>query len=137
VENGIPVLGHIGLLPQSVRAMGGYKVQGRTADSAAALHDDALALQDAGAFSIVLEGMPPATARALTEAVAVPTIGIGAGPHCDGQILVVYDLLGLSGDFTPRFVRRYADLGKVMRAAFLRYRRDVESGRFPQRRHCY
>lgn len=137
VDNGIPVMGHVGLLPQNVRAMSGYKVQGRTAETADALREDALALQEAGVFSLVLEGMPLAVARAITEAVAVPTIGIGAGPHCDGQILVLNDLLGLSGNFAPRFVRRYADLAKTLRAAFSRYRRDVEAGRFPQRRHCY
>jgi 3-methyl-2-oxobutanoate hydroxymethyltransferase len=130
-------MGHIGLLPQSVHAMGGYKVQGRTADQVVRLVRDALSLEQAGAFSIVLEGMPPSAAKAVTEAVAIPTIGIGAGPHCDGQVLVLYDLLGLSGPDTPRFARRYAEVGRVVSRAVESFRRDVESGRFPARRHCY
>ena len=137
VGNGIPVMGHLGLTPQSVRAMGGYKVQGRTAAAARALKSDAKALEAAGVFAIVLEGIPAPLARAITAAVGVPTIGIGAGPGCDGQVLVVNDLLGLSGDFTPRFVKRYAELGATMARAFAAYRDDVESGRFPGKEHCY
>ncbi len=137
VDNGIPVLGHIGLLPQSVRAMGGYPVQGRRPSDAARLVADARALETAGAFAIVLEGMPAAVARRITAAVGIPTIGIGAGPHCDGQILVMHDLLGLTGGRTPRFVRRYAELGAQAVEALERFRREVEAGRFPGAEHCY
>ncbi len=137
VDNGIPVLGHIGLLPQSVRAMGGYPVQGRRPSDAARLIADARALEAAGAFAIVLEGMPPAVARRITSSVKVPTIGIGAGPHCDGQILVIHDLLGLAAGRAPKFVRRYAELGAQAVAALEQYRRDVEAGRFPSAEHCY
>ena len=137
VENGIPVMGHLGLTPQSVRALGGYKVQGRTAAAARALKADAKALEAAGVFAIVLEGIPAPLARAITAAVAVPTIGIGAGPGCDGQVLVVNDMLGIGGPFTPRFVKRYAELGAAMARAFAAYRDDVEAGRFPGREHCY
>ncbi len=137
VNNGIPVLGHIGLLPQSVRAMGGYPVQGRRPSEAARLVADARALEDAGAFAIVLEGMPPAVARRITQSVQVPTIGIGAGPQCDGQILVIHDLLGLAGGRSPKFVARYAELGAQAVAALEQFRRDVEAGRFPTTEHCY
>lgn len=137
VENGIPVMGHIGLLPQNVRAMGGYKVQGRDATAAARLADDARALEEAGVFSLVIEGVPAAVGADLTAAVRVPTIGIGAGPGCDGQILVIHDLLGLTGGPVPRFVRRYDDLGTRIRTALGAYRRDVERGRFPGPEHAY
>jgi 3-methyl-2-oxobutanoate hydroxymethyltransferase len=137
VENGIPVLGHIGLLPQSVRASGGYRVRGRTAGEAGQLARDARAIEDAGAFAIVLEGMPAGVAADITKAVTVPTIGIGAGPSCDGQVLVVNDLLGMSGPAVPRFVKTYADVGAQMRAAFKAYKRDVEDGSFPGPEHCY
>jgi 3-methyl-2-oxobutanoate hydroxymethyltransferase len=137
VANGIPVLGHIGLLPQHVHATGGYKVRGRTPEEADQLRRDARALGEAGAFAIVLEGMPAALAGEITAAVRVPTIGIGAGPACDGQVLVVNDLLGLSGEQVPKFVRRYADLESVMREAFCRFRKDVEAGAFPGPEHCY
>ena len=136
VENGIPVLGHIGLTPQSINAMG-YKVQGRQPAEARALVADAGALAKAGVFGLVLECMPPALAGRITRAVPVPTIGIGAGPACDGQILVSHDLLGLYGEVSPRFVKRYADLGAAMRQAFASYKKDVEGGRFPAQEHSY
>lgn len=137
VSNGIPVMGHIGLLPQNVRAMGGYKVQGRDAAAADRIRADACALAEAGAFAIVLEGMPAPLAAAITGEVPVPTIGIGAGAACDGQILVLHDLLGLSGALRPRFVKRYADLGASVREAAGAYRADVENGAFPGPEHTY
>jgi 3-methyl-2-oxobutanoate hydroxymethyltransferase len=120
-----------------VRTLGGYRVQGRTAEAARAILEDARALDGAGAFSIVLEGIPAELGREITAAVGAPTIGIGAGPHCDGQILVLHDLLGLSGDFAPKFVRRYADLGAAVGKAAADYRRDVEEGRFPCESESY
>jgi 3-methyl-2-oxobutanoate hydroxymethyltransferase len=137
VSNGIPVMGHIGLTPQSVHAFGGYKVQGKTRDQAAQLKQDASVLEQAGAFSIVLEGIPAALAGEITASVSIPTVGIGAGPQCDGQVLVIHDLLGLSGDKTPRFVKRYADLGAAARAALAQYKQEVEQGAFPGKEHCY
>lgn len=136
VENGIPVLGHIGLLPQSVHAMGGYRVQGRTEEEIERLLRDARALEEAGVFAMVLEAMPAETARRITEAVSVPTIGIGAGPHCDGQILVVHDMLGMT-ERPPKFVKRYADLRTAMRQAISAYRAEVEAGAFPGPEHQY
>lgn len=136
-DNGIPVLAHIGLTPQSINALGGYKVQGRQADEAGRLLADARALESAGAFAVVLECLPPALGAEITRAVGIPTIGIGAGPHCDGQILVTHDLLGLTGDFTPRFVKRYAALGDTMTTALATYKADVEQGLFPGAEHCY
>ncbi len=137
VRNGIPVMGHIGLLPQNVRAMGGYKVQGRRPKEAALLLEDARVLEKAGAFAVVLEGMPPAVARRITRATGVPTVGIGAGPDCDGQILVLHDLLGLGAGPVPKFVKPYASLGAAACRALSAFRRDVESGRFPGPEHCY
>ncbi len=137
VENGIPVLAHIGLTPQSINALGGYKVQGRKAAGAHRLARDAKALEKAGAFAVVLECLPPVLGAAITKAVRIPTIGIGAGPGCDGQILVIHDLLGLSGDFTPRFVRRYANVGAAIQKACESFRDDVARGRFPGPEHCY
>jgi 3-methyl-2-oxobutanoate hydroxymethyltransferase len=137
VDNGIPVLGHIGLLPQSVRGMGGFRVQGRSASDIERLLADARALDQAGCFALVVEGVPPDTARQITEAVAIPTIGIGAGPHCDGQVLVVNDLLGMGAGSPPKFVKRYVDLGTAMREAFASYRQDVESVAFPAAEHTY
>jgi 3-methyl-2-oxobutanoate hydroxymethyltransferase len=133
----IPVMGHLGLTPQSVHAMGGFKVQGKGADAAAALIDDARALADAGCFSIVLEGMPDTVARLVTEAVAVPTIGIGAGPWCDGQVLVFHDLLGLEDRVLPKFVRRYASLKADAVAAVAAFAADVRARRFPADRESY
>ena len=137
VANGIPVMGHIGLTPQSVRALGGYKVQGRGDEAAATLQADAQALAEAGVFALVLEGIPAPLAGTITAAVPVPTIGIGAGPGCDGQVLVVHDMLGLFGDFQPKFVQRYAELGRLMQQAFAAYKQDVEEGTFPTDEHSY
>jgi 3-methyl-2-oxobutanoate hydroxymethyltransferase len=137
VENGIPVLGHIGLTPQSIHAMGGYKVQGRQPAAARGLIADAKALAGAGVFGLVLECMPSALAGRITRAVPMPTIGIGAGAACDGQILVTHDLLGLYGEVSPRFVKRYADVGGAMRKAFAAYKQEVETGRFPAKEHGY
>jgi 3-methyl-2-oxobutanoate hydroxymethyltransferase len=136
-QNGIPTLGHIGLTPQTVRQTGGYKVQGRSAEDGERLVADAVKLEQAGVFALVLECMPATLAARITEAVAIPTIGIGAGPHCDGQILVVHDLLGLYSGVSPKFVKRYADAGRMMDQAFSAYRREVEDGLFPGPEHCY
>lgn len=133
----IPVMAHIGLTPQSVHRMGGYKVQGRNDKQACQLLADAKSVESAGAFAVVLEGVPILLAKEITQAIQIPTIGIGAGPHCDGQILVLHDLLGLSaghhpaGHGAPKFVRRYADLTSLTQDALNRYREDVASGKFP------
>jgi len=137
VEAGIPVMGHIGLTPQAVHRMGGYKVQGRTAEAAARLLKDAVALERAGAFSMVLEGLPWQVAGAVTEAVGIPTIGIGAGPRCDGQVLVTNDLLGLFDEFTPKFVKRYANLRETLLQAFGQFREEVRAGAFPGPEHTF
>lgn len=137
VESGIPVMGHIGLTPQSVTALGGYKAQGRTAAKAKRLVTDALALQEAGCYSIVLEAVPTPVAARITAALAIPTIGIGAGPACDGQVLVYHDLLGLTEGHTARFVKRYADLATVIREALAAFVTDVRSGAYPEERHTY
>ncbi len=131
VEMGIPVMGHVGLTPQSVHQFGGFKVQGKNRKTAQNILKDAEAVEKAGAFSVVLEGIPHKLGKRITEALSIPTIGIGAGPCCDGQVLVLHDLLGLSGDFQPRFVRRYADLGKAVAKAAKDYQRDVQKGKFP------
>jgi len=136
-ENGIPVLGHIGLTPQSVHAIGGYKVQGRDAESAEQLLQDALALEEAGAFAIVLECVPAELGTQITAAAGVPTIGIGAGSGCDGQILVTNDMLGLPEAKSPRFARAYADLAAEMSRAVAAYKQDVEDGTFPGPEHGY
>ncbi|MDP9403526.1 MAG: 3-methyl-2-oxobutanoate hydroxymethyltransferase [Actinomycetota bacterium] len=133
----IPVMGHLGLTPQSLHAMGGYKVQGRERAAAAALVDDAVALADAGCFCIVLEAIPSTLAREITEAVAVPTIGIGAGPWCDGQVLVFHDLLGLEDRITATFVRRYASIKADAVAAVAEFARDVRARRFPTEAESY
>lgn len=137
VEAEIPVLGHIGLTPQSVHRLGGYRVQGKTLEAARGLIDDALALEDAGAFAIVLEAVPAEIARLVTRRVSVPTIGIGAGPHCDGQILVYTDLIGLSFGHTPKFVRPYADAKAVIAGAIAGYASDVRSRAFPTESESY
>ena len=137
VDAEVPVMGHLGLTPQSVHAMGGYRVQAKEADAARALVDDALALAGAGCFAIVLESVPDVVARMVTEAVPVPTIGIGAGPWCDGQVLVLHDLLGLGEGISPRFVRRYAHLGPDAVAAVAAYAGDVRSRRFPSEEETY
>ena len=133
---GIPVMGHIGLTPQFVHAMGGYRVQGRTEEAALRLREQADALEKAGVFSIVLEGVPSQVGRAITEAVRVPTIGIGAGPHCDAQVLVVHDLLGLN-ERLPRFAKAYADLRGAVAQAARAFAREVEEGIFPDAAHSY
>ena len=137
VDAEIPVMGHLGLTPQSVHALGGFKVQGRQAAAADALVDDAAALVEAGAFALVLEAVPAALARRVTEAVPVPTIGIGAGPACDGQVLVLHDLLGLEDRVRPRFVRRYASLRADGTAAVAAFAADVRSGAFPAPEETY
>ncbi|OGB65710.1 MAG: 3-methyl-2-oxobutanoate hydroxymethyltransferase [Caldithrix sp. RBG_13_44_9] len=131
VETGIPVMGHLGLLPQSVHKYGGYKLQGKEPEIAEKLLRDARILEESGVFSIVLEKIPVDLARKITQAVKVPTIGIGAGPACDGQILVSHDMLGIYDKFKPKFVRRYAELGREMRKAFRQYIKDVQTGHFP------
>jgi 3-methyl-2-oxobutanoate hydroxymethyltransferase len=137
VDAEMPVMGHIGLTPQSVHAMGGFKVQGREVSAALALVDDAKALEDAGVFSLVLEGVPDEVARMVTDAVSVPTIGIGAGPHCDGQVLVFHDVLGLEDRIIPKFVRRYASLKADGTAALATFASDVRAGRFPASEESY
>ncbi len=133
----IPVMGHLGLTPQSVLRMGGYKVQGREGEAATLLLDDAAALADAGVFAIVLEGIPSELAARITSAVPVPTIGIGAGARCDGQVLVIHDLLGLLPGPVPKFVRRYADLHAAATEGIKRWAADVRSGSFPGRDESY
>jgi 3-methyl-2-oxobutanoate hydroxymethyltransferase len=131
VSAGIPVMGHVGLCPQSVHAMGGFKVQGKQDDAADRLIRDARALEDAGCYSIVIEGVPADVAARITEAVAIPTIGIGAGVHCDGQVLVCYDFLGMFRGMRPKFVKRYAELGDAIVEATRTYVEEVRSGAFP------
>ena len=131
VDAGVPVMGHIGLTPQSVNALGGYRVQGRTKAAARRVLDDALALQEAGAYSVVLECVPAPLAKVITERLTIPTIGIGAGPDCDGQVQVFHDMLGLFPDFVPKHARKYAELGSDMTRAFERYAEDVKTGAFP------
>lgn len=133
----IPVMGHLGLTPQSVLAMGGYRVQARSADAAQALMDAAKALAAAGCFAIVLEGVPDVVAASVTESIDVPTIGIGAGPACDGQVLVFHDLLGLARRTPAKFVRRYANLGELAVAAVAEFAGDVRAGRFPSDAESY
>jgi 3-methyl-2-oxobutanoate hydroxymethyltransferase len=133
----IPVMGHLGLTPQSIHAVGGFKVQGKQLDAAQTIVDDAVALADAGCFAVVLECVPDAVARLVTDAVPVPTIGIGAGRHCDGQVLVYHDLLGLEDRLAPKFVRRYAELKADATAAVERFADDVRSGRFPASEETY
>jgi len=133
----IPVMGHIGLTPQSVHKLGGFKVQGRASGAAEEIRQDARALADAGCFSIVLECVPEGLAAEITEQVAVPTIGIGAGPHCDGQVLVFHDVVGLTRDLRPKFVRRYADLSGTIRDAARAYAKDVRDGSFPNAQESF
>jgi 3-methyl-2-oxobutanoate hydroxymethyltransferase len=137
VEAGIPVMGHIGLTPQSATMLGGFKTQGKTAQAARQLVVDAHALQDAGCISIVLEAIPAPVAARITAEVAIPTIGIGAGPDCDGQVLVYHDLLGLTEGHLPRFVKRYANLSREIRDALEAYAAEVRSGAFPDEEHTY
>jgi 3-methyl-2-oxobutanoate hydroxymethyltransferase len=137
VGAGIPVMGHIGLTPQTISKLGGYRVQGKDVAAARALIDDARALEDAGAFSIILEAIPGPVAKLITERVSVPTIGIGAGPDCDGQVLVIHDLIGLFDRFVPKFVKQYASIFPAIHQALENYRDDVLSGAFPGPEHGY
>jgi len=132
----IPVMAHIGLTPQSIHRMGGYKVQGRN-DQAERIRDDALAVQNAGAFAVVLEGIPATLAADISAELTIPTIGIGAGPACDGQVLVIHDILGLCEKYSPRFVRRYADLAPLISAAVKQYVDEVRAGEFPAEEHSF
>jgi len=137
VEAEIPVMGHVGLTPQSLHALGGYHVQGKTADAARQVERDARAVEAAGAFAVVLESMPRELAARVTRQLRIPTIGIGAGPDCDGQILVFHDLVGLTMDHTPKFVRRYANLAEEITRATTAYCEDVRAGRFPSDAESY
>ena len=137
VGAGIPVMGHLGLTPQSVHQLGGFRAQGKSATAAQRLFEDSQILQEAGCFSIVLESIPARLAKLVSQRLEIPTIGIGAGPGCDGQVLVTHDLLGLFDRFTPRFVKKYADLHLEMIRAFEAYGRDVETGEFPAQRHSF
>lgn len=136
ISAGIPVMGHLGLTPQSVHQFGGFRAQGKTAEAAQRLIEDALALEEAGCFALVLETIPARLARLVSERLQIPSVGIGAGPGCDGQVLVTHDLLGLFDRFTPGFVKKYADLNAEMAQAFAAYREDVEEGGFPAPEHC-
>lgn len=137
VNAGIPVMAHLGLTPQSIHAFGGFKVQGKTEVAAKKLLEDAKRVQEAGAFSVVLEAVPSKLAAMITEELEIPTIGIGAGNGCDGQILVYQDMLGMFSDFTPKFVKRYANVGEIMKEAFRNYIEEVESGAFPAKENEY
>jgi len=137
VKIGIPVMGHLGLTPQAINRFGTYEVRAQEKGEAAELVRDAKVLSEAGVFALVLEKIPAMLAKKVTQSVPVPTIGIGAGPHCDGQVLVVYDMLGLTEEFRPRFVRRYVELAEAMRGAFRRYISDVKGNQFPTGKESY
>jgi 3-methyl-2-oxobutanoate hydroxymethyltransferase len=137
VDAGIPVMGHIGLTPQSINQLGGYKVQGKTPAAAVRLVNDAVALEQAGAYAVVLECVPLELAKTISERLAIPTIGIGAGPHCDGQVQVFHDLLGLFQDFVPKHAKRYADLGAEITEAVRNYANEVRSGDFPTEKESF
>jgi 3-methyl-2-oxobutanoate hydroxymethyltransferase len=137
VKVGIPVMGHLGLTPQAINKFGTYEVRAQTKAEADELLEDAKILADAGLFSVVLEKIPSELAKKVTESIPIPTIGIGAGPHCDGQVLVVYDMLGLTEEFKPRFVRRYGELAETLRGAFRKYIADVKEKRFPTKNESY
>ncbi|MFC1502241.1 3-methyl-2-oxobutanoate hydroxymethyltransferase [bacterium] len=137
VDIGIPVMGHLGLTPQSISAFGGYRLRGKETDEAERLKQDAKILEEAGAFSIVLEKIPAALSKEITQSISIPTIGIGAGPHCDGQILVTHDMLGLFEAFKPKFVRRYAELAKTIKSSVGDYVRDVKDGSYPSCKESY
>jgi 3-methyl-2-oxobutanoate hydroxymethyltransferase len=134
---GIPVMGHLGLTPTFVNQFGGYRVQGRSDEAAEQILDDAKALEEAGAFAVVLEAIPSPLGQRVTQALTIPTIGIGAGPHCDGQVLVIQDVLGLNPDHVAKFVRQYAKLGEAIEAAARQFDQDVRSGAFPTPEHEY
>ncbi len=136
-RRGIPVLGHVGLMPQSVNTLGGFRSQGRDPEGAERILADAKAVADAGAFALVIEGTVEPVARQITQTVSVPTIGIGASPACDGQVLVTEDITGLYSEFTPKFVKRYAELGQLISDAAKAYAEDVHAGRFPGPEHCF
>jgi 3-methyl-2-oxobutanoate hydroxymethyltransferase len=137
VQAGIPVVGHVGLTPQSVHAMGGFKVQGRDHDDAQDILEDARVLEEAGCFCLVLEGIPSELARTISRSVSIPTVGIGAGPGCDGQVLVIYDLLGAAQDFNPKFLKKYANLHEVVVGAVAQYSQEVRLGQFPTEEHAF
>lgn len=136
ISAGIPVMGHLGLTPQSVHQFGGFRAQGKEASAAKRLVEDALSLEEAGCFSIVLESIPTRLGKLVSERLEIPTIGIGAGPDCDGQVLVTHDLIGMFDRFTPRFVKRYAEIHLEMDKAFTSFRDDVQSKAFPSAEHC-
>ena len=133
----IPVMGHLGLTPQSINAFGGFRVQGKSEEAAKKLINDAKALEEAGVFAITLEGIPAKVAELITKSISVPTIGIGAGKECDGQILVYQDMLGMFSDFVPKFVKQYANIGSVMKEAISSYVKEVQDGSFPEEKHTY
>ena len=137
VQCDIPVMGHIGVTPQSVNAFGGYRVRGRTAQQASQIVKDALALEEAGAYAVVLELVPAPLSRTISERLTIPTIGIGAGPDCDGQVQVLHDMLGLFTDFVPRHAKQYANLGQTIRDAFCQYAQEVKDGSFPTSRESF
>lgn len=137
VDAGIPVCAHIGLTPQSINAFGGHKVQGKSEEAAKKLIEDALAVQEAGAFAVVIEAVPAKLAALITSKLDIVTIGIGAGAGCDGQVLVYQDMLGMFSDFSPKFVKRYAEIGEIMKAAFAKYDEEVKAGVFPAKEHGY
>lgn len=137
VDAGIPVCGHIGLTPQSINAFGGFRIQGKTDEAAKKIIEDAVAVEKAGAFAVVLEGIPKVVADEITKTISIPTIGIGASNNCDGQVLVYQDMLGMFSDFTPKFVKKYANVGEVMTAAFKKYIEEVKSGAFPAEENFY
>jgi len=137
VKAGIPVMGHIGLTPQTISMLGGFKVQGKDAQAAQKIIDDALSLEDAGAFSVVLEAIPAPIAKRITDRLTIPTIGIGAGADCDGQVLVVHDMIGLFDRFTPKFAKRYVNLSELILKAFDSYKEEVSKGTFPTDQHSF
>jgi len=137
VNASIPVVGHIGLTPQSINAFGGFKVQGKSEESAKKIIEDAKIIEEAGAFMLVMECVPERLAKIVTESVNIPTIGIGAGKYCDGQVLVYQDMLGMFTDFVPKFVKKYADVGEIMKNAFSEYIKEVKSGAFPAEEHTF
>jgi 3-methyl-2-oxobutanoate hydroxymethyltransferase len=137
VEGGMPVMGHIGLTPQSSGQLGGFRAQGRTADAARELIEDALAIEKAGAFALLLEAVPPEVGRVITGMLKIPVLSIGAGMYTDGQLLIVGDMLGYFEAFTPKFVKKYANLAEVIGKAFREFTEDVRSGKFPEEKHCY
>lgn len=137
VNAGIPVVAHLGLTPQAIHTLGGYRVQGKTPEVAQKLLEDARAVEEAGAFALVLECVPSKLASHITKQLSIPTIGIGAGNGCDGQVLVYQDMLGMFADFTPKFVKKYASVGSIMKEAFSKYKEEINSGSFPAEEHTY